>query len=463
MSLEQNISCGCAEYEALERRQWLQTAWRMGALALSAPAWMPKLAFASGDPVPPGQRDLLVVVFLRGGADGLSLCVPFGDPFYSSSRGTLAVPPPNSSSPLRAIDLNGFFGLPPGLARLKPIYDAGHLALVHAVGNPAGVRSHFLDQDRMELATPNMTSSSGWLGRHLENIAGPADQLQGISTTHSIPRSMGGAPATVALPNGTNGLAGSSNSDADRRALLAAAYQGANLALGTNAGYILSALAALDAAGWTDRGSSSVVSRLPDPGNALNGAGLMSMAQLPATPTSPVSLRGTPMYPGDVWGRSFQVVAELAKLQIGLQAASIDLVGWDTHIGQGTTDGYLNMLLTNLATCIEAFYIDMEEFLGSVTLVVMSEFGRRVAPNSNGGFDHGKGGVMLVMGGNVNGNQVYSSWPGLHPDQLYDHLDLAITTDYRDVLAEILVKRTGSLSIPNIFPGFTPNFRGIVR
>lgn len=461
MSLESHVSCGCAEYEALERRQWLQMAGRMGALAMvSAPAWMPKLSFASGGPLPPGQRDLLVVVFLRGGADGLSLCVPYGDPFYASSRGALAVPRPDSTDPLRAIDLNGFFGLPPGFSRLKPIYDAGHLAIVHAIGNPTGIRSHFKDQDQMELASADAsTSGSGWLGRHLILSAGVANQLRGISANHSIPRSMGGAPATVALPNGTSGLAGSTNSDAARRDFLAQAYLGAELSLGTNAGYILEALEALDAAGWNDR-SGSVLS---DGGIAMAGDGMMSMDSMSSGSPSTYAPTGTPSYPNDQWGRSFQAVAELAKLEIGLEAASIDLTGWDTHVGQGTTNGYLNNLLTNLARCLEAFYLDMDSLLNSVTVVVMSEFGRRVAPNSNSGFDHGKGGVMLVMGGNVNGAQVHTSWPGLHPDQLVEHMDLAITIDYRDVLAEILVKRAGSIAIPSVFPGFNPTFRGIVR
>lgn len=191
---------------------------------------------------------------------------------------------------------------------------------------------------------------------------------------------------------------------------------------------------------------------------------MMSMADsMSSGSTSDFAPRGTPSYPNDSWGRSFQAVAELAKLQIGLEAASIDLNGWDTHVGQGTTNGYLNVLMTNLARCLEAFYLDMDNLLNSVTLVVMSEFGRRVAPNSNAGFDHGKGGVMLVMGGNVNGARIYTSWPGLHPDQLVEQMDLAITTDYRDILAEILVKRAGSTAIPTVFPGFTPTFRGIIR
>ncbi len=467
MSHESNVNCGCAEYEALERRQWLQAACRMGALAMaSAPAWMPKLSFASGDPVVP-ERDLLVVVFLRGGADGLSFCVPYADPYYASSRGLLAVPPPDSSAPLKAIDLNGYFGLPPGLARLKPIYDAGHLAVVHATGNPAGIRSHFRDQDQMELATPtSLNGSSGWLGRHLLSVSASAVNLRGISTNYSIPRSMSGAPGLVELPSNFYGLSGDSHTNAERRAFLQEAYRTASSSLSTNAAYIISALQTMSGIDRSNRSDSSIVGDRSGSGMRLSGDGMMTMAD-----TMPTGIRssrdaeptGSPEYPANFWGRSFRMVAELAKAQVGLEAASIDLGGWDTHVGQGTTDGYLNYLMTEFAQCVEAFYFDMQNLLGSFTMVVMSEFGRQVAPNASGGCDHGTGGAMFVMGGNVNGGRVFTNWPGLNPDQLNQHLDLAITTDYRDILGEILAMRADNMSLPTVFPGYTPVFRGVVR
>lgn len=465
MSSESHDSCGCAEYEALERRQWLQAAGRLGALAMmSAPAWMPKFAFASGEPAPL-ERDLLIVVFLRGGADGLTLCVPFDDPFYASSRGFLAIPAPDSAAPLRAINLNGFFGLPPSLAMLKPIYDAGHLAVVHAAGNPTGTRSHFNDQDRMEMATPSSaTDSSGWLGRHLLSYSSAADRLRGVTMNYSVARAMAGAPAAVALPSDSFGLLGSSTTDVERRAFLEQAYLRADPLLGTNAEYILTALNTLNNADWPNRSDQSVVSGFSDLGGSMSGDGMMSgMGTMPADPTGSMLTTGAPVYPNNNWGRSFRVVADVAKAQVGLEAACIDLNGWDTHVGQGATVGYLPNLMTTLGQCMEAFYLDMQPMLGRFTMVVMSEFGRQLAPNTSGGSDHGTGGAMFVMGGNVNGARIFTTWPGLHSDQLNEHLDLAITTDYRDVLAEILVKRAGTLSLPTVFPGFTPTFRGIVR
>ncbi|HKQ48869.1 MAG TPA: DUF1501 domain-containing protein [Phycisphaerae bacterium] len=459
------MSCGCAEYEALERRQWLQAAGRLGALAmLSAPAWMPKFAFASGSPAPL-ERDLLIVVFLRGGADGLTLCVPFADPFYASSRGFLAIPAPDSAAPLRAIDLNGFFGLPPALASLKPIYDAGHLAVVHAAGNPSGVRSHFNDQDRMELATPTPTAgSSGWLARHLLSYSSAADRLRGITMNYSVARALAGAPAAVALPSDSYGLLGSTSTDVERREFLEQAYLRADPLLGTNAGYILTALNSLNNADWPNRGDQLAVSGFSDLGGSMSGDGMMSgMGSMSDDPAGTMLRTGAPAYPNNPWGRSFRMVADVAKAQVGMEAACIDLNGWDTHVGQGATAGYLHSIMITLGQCMEAFYLDMQAMLGRFTMVVMSEFGRQLAPNTSGGSDHGTGGAMFVMGGNVNGGQIFTSWPGLHPDQLNEQLDLAITTDYRDVLAEILVKRAGNISLPTVFPGFTPTFRGIIR
>ncbi len=462
MTPEHTASCGCAEYEALERRQFLNLGWRVGALAAaSAPLWLPKFAFATGEP-PSTPRDLLVVVFLRGGADGLSLCVPYADPNYAPPRTNLAVPPPNSSAPRKAIDLNGFFGLPPALAPLKPIYDAGNLAIVHAVGNPLGLRSHFFDQDQVELSLPNFNSSStGWLSRHLLSIATPPNQLRALSTGFSLARSISGAPASVALPSDDSyGLIGRADTALERRTLLRDAYNRAGAPLSNHAGQILTALEIMGSRSRSDSNVSAdsvIQSELFDAGFFSEPLDSVRSVVDPSNPVPPG------LYPNDGWGRALQSVARLAKADVGLEAATIDLTGWDTHAGQGTLEGPLNNLMTNFALGIEAFYNDMQSRLGSTTMIIMSEFGRRVASNDSGGCDHGRGGAMFVIGGNVNGRNVFTNWPGLHPDQLEDHLDLRITTDYRDVLGEILVKRAGCTALPAVFPGYNPIFRGIVR
>lgn len=462
MTQEHTASCGCAEYEALERRQFLSLGWRVGALAAaSAPMWLPKLAFATGEP-PAASPDLLVVVFLRGGADGLTLCAPFGDANYAAARPILAVPPPDSSEERKAIDLNGFFGLPPALAPLKPIYDAGHLAIVHAVGNPLGVRSHFFDQDQVEISIPNFNGgSTGWLSRHLLSRATAPDQIRAVSTGFSLARSIAGAPASVALPSDNGyGLIGRADTAMERRTLLRDAYTRAGAPLANYAGQILTALEIMGSQSRSDStvsADSVIQSELFDAGFFSEP---LASVRSDVNPTEPIPLG---MYPNNGWGRALQSVARLAKAEIGLEAATIDLTGWDTHAGQGTLDGSLNNLMSNLALGIEAFYNDMQSRLGSTTMIVMSEFGRRVAANASAGCDHGRGGVMFVIGGNVNGRNVFTDWPGLHPDQLEDHLDLRITTDYRDVLGEILVKRAGSTALPIVFPGYNPVFRGIVR
>lgn len=472
MTHEPGTECGCAEYEALERRQLLDAVWRMGALAMvSAPAWFPKLAFANNNVNSAPSRDLLVVIFLRGGADGLTFCAPFADPYYASSRANLAVPPPDSSAPRRAINLDGFFGLPPGLARLKPIYDAGHLAIVHAVGNPMGVRSHFYDQDLVELATPIVANNStGWLSRHLLATAAgvPADRLRALSAGFSLTRALTGAPAAVAMSSdGNYGLSGWTGSATERRTFLNDAYRRAGDQFTAHAGYILSSLNVLSSntsivtnvthSTSGDAGGQPVLFDSGFSGEALRAIN-STLSTDPTDPSDPLV-----EYPADGWGRALRSVAQLAHADVGLEIASIDFGGWDTHASQGTLEGTLNNLMTHFAKGIEAFYHDMADRLSSTTVVVMSEFGRRVASNDSGGCDHGRGGVMLVLGGNVNGGRVFTQWPGLHPDQLNQRLDLAITTDYRDVLSEILVRRAGSNSLSTVFPGYTPNFRGIVR
>jgi uncharacterized protein (DUF1501 family) len=167
-------------------------------------------------------------------------------------------------------------------------------------------------------------------------------------------------------------------------------------------------------------------------------------------------------YTGDEFGLGLQQVAQLIKADVGLEVACLDLGGWDTHEQQGTLDGVFNSLLGGLARGLQAFYTDLAERMGGVTVVVMSEFGRRIAENASSGTDHGHGNVMFLLGGSVNGGQVFSRWPTLSPEALDDG-DLAITTDYRDVLAEIVTRRLHNPALDQVFPNYAPATLNLFR
>ncbi len=419
---------GCEEYVELERRALLGAVWRAGALAaVSTPAWLPRLAFAADGGT---ARDLIVCVFLRGGADGLTTCVPHGDPAYYDARPRLAVPRPDAAGAAKAMDLDGFFGLPPGLSALKPIYDAGQLAVVHAAGSSDPTRSHFEAQDIMEAGSAGIASGTGWLARHLLSIEAPQDaRLRGVAASSTIPRSLAGAPATVAVPDiESYGLMGRPQTADDRQALLASMYGPAAEPARTNAANVVATIRLIDQVG---QGGYT----------PANGA----------------------VYPEDEWGTGLRTIAQLAKADVGLEVACLDLGGWDMHANEGPIDGQLNALMARFAAGLAAFHADMLDRLGSLTLVALSEFGRRVAENGSGGCDHGHGNAMFVMGGNVNGGRVFADWPGLQPDALYENRDLAVTTDYRDILAEVLADRAGNTQLDTVFPGYSPTFRGVTN
>jgi len=425
--MSEQTGTSCNEYQMLERRALLKSAWKMGAAAaLSAPAWLPRMAFAEDED---SSRDLIVCVFLRGGADGLSTCVPHGDDEYYAARNVLAIPRPDAAAAQKAIDLDGFFGLPPAFAPLKPIYDAGELAIVHASGLPDDTRSHFEAQGLMEGGDLAGNLSTGWLARHLMSVNAPADvAMRAMAASISIPRSLAGAPQTVAIPDIDNyGLIGRGVTARERQAYLNALYEGEKSLLQVSAANVAATV---------------------DLVSSISAGGYM-----PANDA---------VYPEDDWGLGLRAVAQLAKAEVGLEVACVDLGGWDTHAFQGTLDGQLNNLMANFANGMTAFHADMGEHMARTTVVVLSEFGRRVAENFSLGCDHGHGNAMFVMGRSVNGGQVISDWPGLHPDQLDEGRDLAITIDYRDVLAEILQKRAANGAVETVFPGFTPMGRGVL-
>lgn len=394
----------------------------MGIIGLSQalfPSWMPRLTFRdlrSG--AIPG--DVLIVISLRGGMDGLTTVVPYGEgKHYYDSRPTIAVPEPGKS-PASAIRLDDRFGLHPALRPLKEIFDAKQLAFVHAAGMTDPTRSHFDAMEMMERGTPgSKRTDSGWLNRHLQLTAqADGSPFRAIGMGDILPTSLSGTIPALALKSIADfHLNGSPEQAALMQRTLAGLY-GAN--------------APTDALGTQARGVFDAMETL---------------SKLAATEYRPAH---DARYPDSDYGMGLRQVAQLIKAGIGLEVACVDLGGWDTHKAQANE---IVAPLTELGAGLYAFWRDMQDQLGNISLVVMSEFGRRVTENASHGTDHGHGNVMLLMGGGVQGG-MYARWPGLAPQALDDG-DLAITTDYREVLSELLGRRLLSRNVDQIFPNYT--------
>jgi uncharacterized protein (DUF1501 family) len=423
MSADPLTTRGCREYAALSRRSFLRRAGAGVAAVAALPAWLPRVAFGAG-----GDRDVLVQVFLRGGMDGLTTCVPYGDGELYRRRPTLAIRPPGGAG--GAIDLDGFFGLAPAARPLLPPYRAGHLAFVHATGAPDPTRSHFDAMQLMEFGVPGIPVGSvatGWLARHLLSMS-PAgsDLLRALAMDIVLPNTLAGAPATVPAPDPDRlAFPGRATTVTYRRQVLSHMYAAAPEPLRRAAGDSLDTIDLLSRVDF--------VGYAPAPGAA---------------------------YPDTVFGQKLRSTAALIKAEVGVECVTLDLGGWDHHSQEGPLTGAMARLLDELSRALGAFYVDMGAGIATVTLIVMSEFGRRVSENASGGADHGHGNCMILMGGGIAGGRVLARWPGLALDQL-DRGDLAITIDYRDVLAEVLTRRLGNTRPDLVFPGYTPTIHGI--
>jgi len=392
------------------------------------PAWMPRLAFADSL-----RGDVLIVIFLRGAADALNMIVPHGEQAYYTNRPTLSVPRPDDSKAMqaeRAIDLDGFFGLHPLLRPLKPIWDQGHLAAIHACGAPDESRSHFKAMELMERGVEDTHGpASGWINRHLATLdTKNGSPLRAVGLGEAAQRSLQGAiPVTALRSISEFHLAGDRKVESLMQAGLSSLYATKDPlgVLGQETLKILQTLETLD----------------PD-------------TYVPQTSIP---------YRSSDFGAGLRQIAMLIKAQVGLEVAAIDLGGWDTHFAQGTNQGLMPGLLSELAAGLVALYEDLEDYQSKLSVVVMTEFGRQLKENASLGTDHGHGSLMLLMGGNVVGNTVHGEWPGLEREQLFGPGDLAVTTDYRDVLSEIRRTRLHNAAIDQIFPEFKPTRFGFVR
>jgi uncharacterized protein (DUF1501 family) len=426
---------GCREYRQLSRRAFLGVS-GMTVFAAAAPSWLPRIAVARD--YRGSFRDVIVCVYLRGAADGLTLCVPYGDPQYYTVRNLTAVAPPTGPDPLtRCTDLNGFMGLPPAMAPLLPYYQDGTLAIVHATGSPDPSRSHFDAQRYMEVGKPaDPFLFTGWLGRHIQTVLPlePSGAVRGVGIGTNLQLALKGGPKTVPVPNlASYGMTGPTGTRTARLNSIVGVYNQVAEPVRSSALNTQATIALLQ--------QISFSTYVPAPGSN---------------------------YSTSSFNTAMKSAAALIRAQVGVEAVAVDIGGWDTHASQGVHSGTMYNVMNDLARGLAAFRNDVFNGSGgtsNVTVVVMSEFGRRVAENASGGTDHGHGGVMLVMGGHVNGGQVLNGapgqgWPGLA--NLYQNLDLHVQTDWRDILAEIVAERLNNPgALATIFPDYTPTFRGI--
>ena len=379
---------------------------RAGGLAMVSlgldPMFLTKTAFAArrSSERRSSDRPVLVCLFLRGAADGLSMIVPYGDPGYYQARPRLAIPVDD------VLDLDGHFGLHPALSPLKPLWDDRMLAVVHAVGSPAVTRSHFDAQAFMESGTPGRKATpDGWLNRYLRHHREHRETpFRSVAFGPELPKILSGQAPGLTIDR------------AEATGLLA-----------TSAKESLEAVRTLKA----------------------------------VNPTRPSN---SPRYPDGTFGQSLLQVAQLIKADVGVEIAFADMGGWDTHFNQGTSDGHLATRLRELALGLAAFARDLGTHMHRVVVLTMSEFGRTVEENGSAGTDHGHGTAMMLVGGPVRGGHVLGTWPGLAVEDRFEKRDLAVTTDFRDFFGEVVVRHLGATDLTQVFPGHeSAGFPGAIR
>jgi uncharacterized protein (DUF1501 family) len=379
-----------------------------------APGLVMRTAAAGGT-----RRKVFIAIFQRGAADGLNIVVPFGERDYYAARPTIAVRQPGGGREGSALDLDGFFGLHPRLAPLLPLWQGRSLAIVHACGSHDTTRSHFDAQDYMESGTPGVKSTTdGWLNRVLKAEQRPeATPFRAVALASQLPRTLQGtAPALAMTDVSRFGVRGGATAKASFEAEYAAAADHVLQRTGQDA---FDAIRQLDAA--------SPARYAPE-----NGAA----------------------YPRSPYGQALRQIAQLVKADVGLEVAFTESTQWDHHANEGAATGQLANRLDDFAQGLAALATDLGSRMQDVVVLTMSEFGRAVAENGNRGTDHGHANAMFVMGGPVKGGKVYGRWPGLAVAQRHEGRDLAVTTDFRDVFAEIAVRHLGVTDLPAVFPGF---------
>ena len=419
----------------MHRRVFVKSgAFALVTLGLS-PSFLRRTAFAA-ELRAPAKGKVLVCLFQRGAADALSMVVPHGEAEYYRLRPTIGVPRPGRVEGA-ALDLDGFHGLHPALAPFKPLYDRGLLAPIVAVGSPSATRSHFDAQDYMESGTPDRKATpDGWLNRYLAThgtceacapAPAPASPFRAVAMTERTPRILEGPAASVAMTSIESFSVRRGGPDAAAR--LESLYR---------------------------TGSAELV-------HAAGAETFEAVRMLRAADPSRYRPANGAEYPRSAFGQRLRQIAQLVRADVGLEIAFADVGGWDTHVNQGGATGQLALRLGDFARGVAAFVTDLGDRMDDVVVLTMSEFGRMARENGTRGTDHGHAGAMFALGGGVRGGRVHGRWPGLAPEQLHEGRDLALTTDFRAVFAELLTGHLGAARPEHVFPGFAAGGVGVVK
>ena len=419
--------------QTIRRREFMTGC--SAAIAALAGSRLTYTAFAGQQDEP--NQHTLVVVFLRGGCDGLSLVVPkegTDRTHYETERADLVIQRSDLLTLGSMTGINGAddieLGFHPSAQPLHELYQAGELAVIHAAGLDYGSRSHFDMMDFMERGTPgNKSIATGWLTRHLQSAPNLPDDIiaPALAVGNLQPTSLLASRETIAVNRLSDFV--------------------------LNTGH------------WRWRDAQRLSMRnLYQSADWLGQAGIQTLDAIDIIESQNLSYQPSPgvTYNNTSISNNLQSVAQIIKLQLGLRVATIDLGGWDTHESQSNSgiQGRFAGLVDQLSDGLRSFYDDLatdttRNYMDRITLVVLTEFGRKLIMNRSRGTDHGHGSIMFVLGGGVKGGKLYGGWPGLSNDQLYDRRDLAITTDYRRVLTEILLARLGNPFIGVVFPGYS--------
>ena len=434
------------------RRIFLKSSALAGIVFGAAPRSLMRSVYAAGAGT---KRKTMVVIFQRGACDGLNTVIPYADPGYAKARPTIGLPAPGGGRAGSPLDLDGHFGLHPALEDLLPIYKEGHLGIVHAIGSPDLTRSHFDAQDFMESGTPGLKSTGdGWMNRCSGGLGQTDSKFRAVALTQTLPRVLRGVSPAVAL----------ARIDDFHVHEDIAMSEGRGMAMGNKErrpngrkARMSGSSSAATGKGGTESSAAFEKLYADAAHDMLGNAGRETFEAIEALrladPAKYQPREGT-TYPRGRLGDSMKQMAQLIKADLGVELAFVDIGGWDHHTTEGSSTGQLANLLRQLGGSMAAFNRDLGDRMNDVVVMTMTEFGRTVRENGNRGTDHGHGSVSFVMGGPVNGGRVYGTFPKLSEENLFEGRDVPVTTDFRDLVGEILTRHMGVKDLKSVFPNY---------
>lgn len=379
------------------------------------------------------KNKILICIFQRGAMDGLMAVTPFTDTYLKAARPNLFISPAKNGNYKPLIDLDGHFGLHPSMDVLEPLFREKRLAIVHGIGSPNPTRSHFDAQDYMESGTPfSKRTLSGWLNRATGLLGHDGTPFRAVSLTSALPRSFYGDNPAIAIRDlkdfgvrlkGTSGSA---------------------------------SMAAKSFEDLYDQTSSELLKE-------TGSESFEAVKMLQQTDIRNYKPSNNASYPNSPLGKALKQIAQLVKMEVGLEVGFAESVGWDTHFNQGAHNGAFARNVNDLSKSIVAFWSDLESFQDDITLMTMTEFGRTVKQNGTGGTDHGRASCSFVLGNDVNGGLVHGNIKSLAVENLEDGRDLAVTTDFRSVFSEVANTHLNIKNNNVVFPDWKGNKIGMMR